>query len=91
MVDGRRIVQQLVIDRPAALRRIVLMNAPAPGRFGVPVPADIAAVLSGAPGTTFASVMRVLFPPVALDAAQQCFRANMLVLPITVRPKSMPR
>jgi pimeloyl-ACP methyl ester carboxylesterase len=61
MVDGRRIVQQLAIDRPAALRRIVLMNAPAPGRSGVPVPADIAAVLSGAPGTTFASVMRVLF------------------------------
>jgi pimeloyl-ACP methyl ester carboxylesterase len=34
-------------------------------------------VLSGVPGTTFASVMGVLFPPLALDAAQQCFRANM--------------
>ncbi|CAN7363177.1 alpha/beta hydrolase [Caballeronia sp. LjRoot34] len=74
---GGAIVQQLAIDRPAGLRRIVLMNAPAPGRLGVPVPPSIAAVLSGAPGATFASVMRVLFPPAALDAAQQCFRANM--------------
>ncbi|MFT4507901.1 alpha/beta fold hydrolase [Caballeronia sp. 15711] len=74
---GGAIALQLAIDRPAALRRIVLMNAPAPGRLGVPVPPAIAAVLSGAPGTTFASVMRVLFPPAALDAAQQCFRANM--------------
>ena len=74
---GGAIVQQLAIDRPAALRRIVLMNAPAPGRLGVPIPPGTAAVLSGAPGTTFASVMAVLFPPLALDAAQQCFRANM--------------
>ena len=74
---GGAIVQQLAIDRPPALRRIVLMNAPAPGRLGVPVPPRIAAELSGAPGTTFASVMAVLFPPLALDAAQQCFRANM--------------
>jgi pimeloyl-ACP methyl ester carboxylesterase len=74
---GGAIVQQLAIDRPAALRRIVLMNAPAPGRLGVPVPPKIAAVLSGAPGATFASVMGVLFPPLALDAAQQCFRTNM--------------
>lgn len=74
---GGAIVQQLAIDRPAALRRIVLMNAPAPGRLGVPVPSRIDAVLSGAPGTTFASVMEVLFPSPALDAAQQCFRANM--------------
>jgi pimeloyl-ACP methyl ester carboxylesterase len=74
---GGAVVQQLAIDRPAALRRIVLMNAPAPGRLGVPVPPTIAAVLSGVPGTTFASVMRVLFPPSAFDAAQQCFRANM--------------
>ncbi|MDB5834798.1 MAG: alpha/beta hydrolase [Caballeronia sp.] len=74
---GGAIVQQLAIGRPAALRRIVLMNAPAPGRLGVPVPPEIAAVLSGEPGTTFTSVMRVLFPPVALNAAQRCFRANM--------------
>ena len=74
---GGAVVQQLAIDRPAALRRIVLMNPPAPGRLGVPVPPGIEAVLSGAPGTTFASVMGVLFPPPALDAAQQCFRANM--------------
>jgi pimeloyl-ACP methyl ester carboxylesterase len=74
---GGAVVQQLAIDRAAAVRRIVLISAPAPGRLGVPVPRDILATLSGAPGTTFAGVMRVLFPPAAVDAAQQCFRANM--------------
>ncbi|MFM0057598.1 alpha/beta hydrolase [Paraburkholderia phytofirmans] len=74
---GGAIAQQLALDAPLAVRRIVLMSAPAPGSLGAPVTPDVEATLSGKVGTTFMDVMRVLFPPNAVDAAQRCFRQNM--------------
>ena len=64
---GGAIAQQLAFDPPLAVRRIVLMSAPAPGSLGVPVTPDVEATLSGKPGTSFMDVMRVLFPPDAVD------------------------
>jgi pimeloyl-ACP methyl ester carboxylesterase len=76
---GGAIATQLAIDHPANVQRIVLMSAPAPGRLGVPVAPEVMATLSGAPGTTFDDVMKVLFPASAVDAASTCFRQNMFV------------
>ncbi|SAK92378.1 alpha/beta hydrolase [Caballeronia temeraria] len=76
---GGAVAAQLALDHPANVRRIVLMSAPAPGRLGVPVAPDVMAALSGAPGTTFDDVMKVLFPASAVKAASKCFRQNMFV------------
>ncbi|HWT36884.1 MAG TPA: alpha/beta hydrolase [Paraburkholderia sp.] len=74
---GGAVATQYAIDHPAHVRRIVLMSAPAPGRLGVPVAPDVEATLAGKPGTTFDDVMKVLFPPTAVNAAGECFRKNM--------------
>lgn len=76
---GGAIATQLALDHPASVERIVLMSAPAPGRLGVPVPPNVMATLSGAQGTTFDDVMKVLFPASAVKAASTCFRQNMFV------------
>lgn len=85
---GGAIAQQLALDAPLAVRRIVLMSAPAPGHLGVPVTPDVEATLSGKPGTTFIDVMQVLFPPAAVDAAQRCFSKNMFQ-PADYRPPAI--
>ncbi|MDR7006189.1 alpha/beta fold hydrolase [Paraburkholderia strydomiana] len=76
---GGAVAAQLALDYPANVQRIVLMSAPAPGRLGVPVAPDVMATLSGAPGTTFDDVMKLLFPASAVKAASKCFRQNMFV------------
>ncbi|WP_239482900.1 alpha/beta hydrolase [Paraburkholderia sp. C35] len=84
---GGAVTTQLAIDHPANVQRIVLMSAPAPGRFGVPVAPAVEATLSGKPGTTFDDVMKVLFPPSAANAAGACFRKNMFVPADYASPK----
>ncbi|MEX3973761.1 alpha/beta fold hydrolase [Paraburkholderia caribensis] len=74
---GGAIVTQLALYHPSNIQRIVLMSAPAPGRLGVPVAPGVMAALSGAPGTTFDDVMKVLFPSSAVKTASKCFRQNM--------------
>ena len=74
---GGAVATQLAIDHPANVQRVVLMSAPAPGPLGVPVAPDVEATLAGKPGTTFDDVMKVLFPPSAVNAAGGCFRRNM--------------
>ncbi len=74
---GGSIVQQLAIDKPQAIGKMVLMSALAPGRTGVPVPADVMVKLAGKPGVTFNDVMAVLFPASGVQAAEQCFVKDM--------------
>ncbi|MGF6721521.1 pimeloyl-ACP methyl ester carboxylesterase [Paraburkholderia sp. GAS41] len=70
---GGSIVQQLAIDEPQTISKMVLMSALPPGRTGIPVPADIMAKLAGKPGTTFSDVMAVLFPAARVKEADRCF------------------
>jgi pimeloyl-ACP methyl ester carboxylesterase len=74
---GGAIVQQLAIDDPHAIGRMVLLSTLAPGPGGVPVPPDIQAKLSGAPGVTFDDIMGALFPPSGVAEAERCFRQEM--------------
>ena len=70
---GASIVQQLAIDKPQAIGKMVLMSALPPGRTGIPAPANVMAKLSGKPGVTFNDVMAVLFPASSVNEAEQCF------------------
>jgi pimeloyl-ACP methyl ester carboxylesterase len=74
---GGSIVQQLAIDTPQAIGKMVLMSALAPGRTGVPVPGDIMAKLTGKPGVTFNDIMAVLFPASSVKDAERCFAKDM--------------
>ncbi|MFM0133119.1 alpha/beta fold hydrolase [Paraburkholderia sediminicola] len=74
---GGSIVQQLAIDKPQAIGKMVLMSALAPGRTGVPVPADVMAKLAGKPGVTFNDIMAVLFPASSVRDAERCFGKDM--------------
>jgi pimeloyl-ACP methyl ester carboxylesterase len=78
---GGSIVQQLAIDKPEAFSKLVLMSALAPGRAGVPVPADIMAKLAGKPGVTFNEIMSVLFPASSMQDAERCFVKDMFKPP----------
>jgi pimeloyl-ACP methyl ester carboxylesterase len=74
---GGSIVQQLAIDKPQAIGKMVLMSALAPGPTGVPVPADVMAKLAGKPGVTFNDIMAVLFPASSVKDAERCFSKDM--------------
>ncbi|NMM01887.1 alpha/beta hydrolase [Paraburkholderia sp. RP-4-7] len=74
---GGSIVQQLAIDKPQAIGKMVLMSALAPGRTGIPAPADILMQLSGKPGITFNDIMAVLFPAPSVQGAERCFVKDM--------------
>ncbi|MDE1010843.1 MAG: alpha/beta hydrolase [Paraburkholderia fungorum] len=78
---GGSIVQQLAIDKPQAIGKMVLISALAPGRSGVPVPADVMAKLAGGPGVTFNGVMAVLFPASSVKDAERCFAGDMFKPP----------
>ncbi len=71
---GGAIVQQLAIDEPSAIGRMVLMSALAPGASGVPVSPDVETKLSGSTEVTFEHIMAVLFPASAVAEAERCFR-----------------
>jgi pimeloyl-ACP methyl ester carboxylesterase len=74
---GGAIVQQLAIDSPASIGKMVLLSAPAPGSFGTPVSPQVEAALSGKPGVTLRDVMGVLFPAADVDEAERCFTKDM--------------
>lgn len=76
---GGAIVQQLALDAPASVGKMVLMSAPAPGRFGTPVSPEVEAELSGKPGVTLRDVMGALFPPADVDDATRCFKQDMFI------------
>ncbi|MDQ7981298.1 alpha/beta hydrolase [Paraburkholderia sp. SARCC-3016] len=74
---GGAIVQQLAIDSPASMGKMVLLSAPAPGSFGTPLSPQVEATLSGKPGVTLADVMGVLFPAADVSDAERCFKQDM--------------
>ena len=74
---GGSIVQQLAIDDPSAVGRMVLMSALAPGASGVPISPDVETKLSGSPGVTFSDIMAVLFPASRVAVAERCFGLEM--------------
>lgn len=74
---GGSIVQQLAIDDPSAVGRMVLMSALAPGASSVPVLPDVETKRSGAPGVTFTDIMAALFPASSVATAERCFRQEM--------------
>jgi pimeloyl-ACP methyl ester carboxylesterase len=74
---GGAIVQQLAIDSPASLGKIVLLSAPAPGRVGTPISPHVEATLSGKPGVALRDVISVLFPATDVSNAERCFRQDM--------------
>ncbi|SDV51217.1 Pimeloyl-ACP methyl ester carboxylesterase [Chitinasiproducens palmae] len=70
---GGMIAQQLAVDQPELIGRLVLLSTQAPGRQGVPVSPPVLATLDGHSPHPYADVMRVLFPPSAQPAALRCF------------------
>ena len=76
---GGMIAQQLALDDPSLVNRLVLMSTMPPGRQAVMLPAHVENVLSGGSGVTFSQVMDVLFPANAQQEANECFRQDMFV------------
>ncbi|GAB2902652.1 alpha/beta hydrolase [Paraburkholderia jirisanensis] len=76
---GGAIVQQLAIDSPASIGKMVLLSAPAPGSSGTPISPQVDAILSGKPGVTLRDVMGVLFPTADVDEASRCFKQDMFM------------
>jgi pimeloyl-ACP methyl ester carboxylesterase len=74
---GGMVAQTLLMQRPDQIREAVLMNTAPPGWSGDIVPPGVMRILSGAPGTTYAQVMSVLFPPDAERQAEECFSRDM--------------
>lgn len=74
---GGMVAQTLLMQHPDRIRDAVLMNTAPPGWSGDSVPPEVMRVLSGTPGTTFGQVMSVLFPPNAVQQAEQCFSRDM--------------
>jgi pimeloyl-ACP methyl ester carboxylesterase len=74
---GGMVAQTLLMQHPDRIRDAVLMNTAPPGWKGDNVPPEVMRVLSGSPSTTFGQVMSMLFPPNAVQQAEQCFRSDM--------------
>ncbi|KAA3532621.1 alpha/beta hydrolase [Pseudomonas sp. ST1] len=74
---GGAVAQQLALDAPQDVRRLVLINAMAPGRLGEGPPPSVIRTLSGEGPTHFSAVMRLLFPEPAVHRAEKCFIQDM--------------
>lgn len=74
---GGAIAQQLAIDEPALVKRLVLMSSAPPGQPGAAVSASASRALSGSGQGHFQRVMDILFPPAAQQQAIRCFVGDM--------------
>lgn len=74
---GGAIAQQLAVQSPAQVHRLVLMSTMAPGPAGEPVSPQTERVLSGSGADHFSAVMGVMFPSTAAQDAVQCFGKDM--------------
>jgi pimeloyl-ACP methyl ester carboxylesterase len=74
---GGVIAQQLAIDEPSLVGRLVLMSSMPPGRRAALPSAVVNRVLSGSGSGHFELVMAMLFPPSAQQKATQCFVGDM--------------
>jgi pimeloyl-ACP methyl ester carboxylesterase len=76
---GGMIAQELALNEPSLVSRLVLMSTMPPGPRAVMVSGDVERILSGGPGVTFQRVMDVLFPADVQQKANECFRQDMFV------------
>lgn len=74
---GGMIAQELALNEPALVHRLVLMSTMPPGLQADMIPGDVERTLSGGPGVTFERVMDVLFPTDVQQQANACFRQDM--------------
>jgi pimeloyl-ACP methyl ester carboxylesterase len=85
---GGIVAQQLALDAPTRIRRLVLINTMAPGTAGQgPSPASIK-TLGGEGPTHFSEVIYLLFPADAAPHAEKCFIQDMFS-PAGYRPASV--
>jgi pimeloyl-ACP methyl ester carboxylesterase len=74
---GGMIAQQLVIDQPKLVTKLVLINTIAPGRTGTPLSSDALKILSGETPDNFEKVINILFTPATKSREKQCFVNDM--------------
>jgi pimeloyl-ACP methyl ester carboxylesterase len=74
---GGMVAQQLAIDHPKLVGKLVLMSSMPPGPRAVPVAGRVERVLSGSGSGHFGRVMDVLFPADVAQQAKQCFIGDM--------------
>jgi pimeloyl-ACP methyl ester carboxylesterase len=86
---GGMIAQQLALDEPSLVGRLVLMSTMPPGPRAIMIPGDVEHILSGGPGSGFQSVMNVLFPANVQQKANACFGQDMFI-PTSYSAPSIP-
>lgn len=74
---GGIVAQQLAIDEPSLVSKLVLLSSMPPGSRAALPSADVDRVLSGSGEGHFDRVMEVLFPASALQRAKACFLDDM--------------
>ncbi|MFM0162038.1 alpha/beta hydrolase [Paraburkholderia sediminicola] len=74
---GGIIAQQLAIDEPSLVSKLILLSSMPPGPRAALPPAGVDQVLSGSGSGHFDRVMEVLFPASALPSAKACFIDDM--------------
>lgn len=74
---GGMVAQQLALDHPQQISRLVLLSSAAPGPRAIPIPAAAMPVLRGQVDNGFVRAMQLLFPPQAAARAERCFIADM--------------
>lgn len=86
---GGAIAQELAVQAPTLVRRLVLMNTLPPGPAGEAVPPEVMKALSGNGPDHFRQVMTVLFPDALVADAMRCFVKDMF-RPAGYTPPSIP-
>lgn len=84
---GGMIAQQLVVDHPGLVGKLVLIGSMPPGRQSVSASAQVERILSGGGGGQFNKIMSVLFPVEAVQEAQKCFASGMFSPDSYARPR----
>jgi pimeloyl-ACP methyl ester carboxylesterase len=74
---GGIVAQQLALDEPALVGRLVLMSSMPAGSRAAPPPPRVERILSGEGKGHFENVMEVLFPRSIDQQAKQCFIGDM--------------
>jgi pimeloyl-ACP methyl ester carboxylesterase len=74
---GGLVAQQLALDEPKLVARLVLMSSMPAGSRAAPPSASVERILSGGGEGHFENVMEVLFPQPVDPQAKQCFIGDM--------------
>jgi pimeloyl-ACP methyl ester carboxylesterase len=74
---GGMAAQQLALNHPPEIARLILLSTAPPGRDAIPLSPYVEQLLSGGKGASFDNIMDVLFPPDTQDQAKKCFVQDM--------------